>query len=431
MRVDSIAPEMAVSKRLHVGDVFGEGGMSFIEVAYDSNLQREVARKVLKPEFAADESVCGRLIEEAQITAQLDHPNVVPVYELGEDRQKKLYFTMKLVRGRTFSEIIAERDPRQRTEKDLFDQLQVFLKVCDAVAFAHHRGVIHQDLKPDNIMVGEFGEVYLMDWGFALPKKAEKARPGGKRREYAVNRGEGFVSTTIYYMEPEQAKADPRLVDARTDVYCLGGILYKILTHRPPHFGDTIQDAARSAIHGTIVPPAEATDVDLPERLVRICAKALSPDPALRYQTALELKADVERFLQCGWQFEREQFAAGHLIIREGDAGDAAYVITTGRCRVFKTVVGEKVVVGELGPGDVFGELAVFAGQPRGASVEAIEPVTAMVVTRRHFEEDLGMSFWLGLCVKALAERFLESSRRVTELEHELSRAGWERAMKK
>lgn len=427
VRVEPLAPQMKVGQRLSVDKIVGEGGLSNIEQGFDSNLLRNVARKVIKQESADDESMLGRLIEEAQITAQLDHPNIVPVYELGVDDRGELYFTMKLIRGRTLNEILGQVEPERRTAEMLFEQLQVLLKVCDAMAFAHSRGVIHQDLKPDNIMVGEFGEVYLMDWGFARLKRGE--RPSSrdrdlaasrKRRRYAVEESDGKINATIFYMAPEQALCDPDVIDERTDIFCLGGILYKILTGRPPYFGETIKEVARRAVAARITPPEELVSFDLPPRLCRVCLKALAADPAERYQTVAELKRDVEGFLQCGWQFDRRRFDTGELIVREGDRGDEAYIITTGRCRVFRDVDGQRVDLGEIGIGDVFGELAVFADQQRSASVEALEPVTAMVVTRRHFEDDLGMSFWLGLFVKALAQRFVTCSDRIIELERQL-----------
>jgi len=431
VRVEPLAPQMKVGHRLSVDKIVGEGGLSNIEQGFDSNLLRSVARKVIKRESAEDESMLGRLIEEAQITAQLDHPNIVPVYELGVDDSGELYFTMKLIRGRTFNEILGEVEPEQHTAKMLFDHLQILLKVCDAMAFAHSRGVIHQDLKPDNVMVGEFGEVYLMDWGFARLKRG--ARPSSsdrepvasrKRRRYTVEQADGKISATIYYMAPEQALADPDVIDERTDIFCLGGILYKILTGRPPYFGETMNEVARKAIAAQITPPEQLTSFDLPPRLCRICLKALAADPKQRYQTVAELKQDVESFLLCGWQFDRKRFAPGELVVREGEHGDEAYIVTTGRCRVFRDVDGKRIDLGEIGVGDVFGELAVFADQPRSATVEAIEPVTAMVVTRRHFEEDLGMSFWLGLFVKTLAQRFLACSDRLIDLERALEAKG-------
>jgi len=419
---DSCLPETRLNKRLVLGDPIGEGGMGMITAAVDTNLNRVVARKELKAEFAANESLAGRLIEEAQITAQLDHPNIVPVYEIGTDRKNRVFFTMKLIRGKSLKEILEEKTPANRTAADLFEELQVFLKVCDAVAYAHAKGVIHQDLKPDNVMVGEFGEVYLMDWGFAKIKghdrtvTNEAAARTKKRKALAIEKQDGMISTTIHYMAPEFTTGVEDDVDERTDIFCLGGILYKILTGKPPFHGQSMSEVARRALHTLMPAPEELAVKDIPERLSRIAMKAMAKDPKDRYQSVMEIKGDVERFLQCGWQFERKTFRTGDVIVKEGDEGTEAYIVTTGRCRIYREVGGEEVTVGELGVGYVFGELAVFAGQPRNATVVAADEVSVMVLEKRHFEEDLGMSFWLGVVVKALAERFLDVSAELADL---------------
>ncbi len=426
VRVMPCEPQTELEKRLCKHEEVGEGGMSVIERVFDTNLLRSVARKSVKKGLVEDEAARGQLVEEAQLTAQLDHPHIVPVHELGIDGDGKLFFTMKLVRGRTFKEMLHEVECAERNERDLFEQLQVFLKVCDAVAFAHSRGVIHRDLKPANIMVGEFGEVYLMDWGLA--KLKQRWRPSQRDREmptfdertrYVLPDEDGMVRATLAYMAPEQARGDTEATDERTDVFCLGGILYEILTGRPPYVEDSVQRIVFKALEGRVDPPIELVDFDVPARLSQISMHALERIPDERYQTVREFKREVESFLQSGWQFQRQVFPAGSLIVREGEPGDEAYIITGGRCTVYKTVEGKRIILEEIGVGDVFGEIAVFAKQPRGASVEAIEQVSVMVVSGKHFEEDLGMSFWLGLFVKALAERLLEMDGRLIELERE------------
>jgi serine/threonine-protein kinase len=322
---------------------------------------------------------------------------------------------MKVIKGKTLTEILSSKTPGERTARDLFDQLQIFLKVCDALAFAHSRGVIHQDLKPDNIMIGQFGEVYLMDWGFAKIKKGKSLKKETRevlqgRKRLKITEKKGFVGATLHYLAPEYLGDNPNHIDERTDIFGLGGILYKILSGEPPFHGNSREEVAQKALFGDVPPPEKVVGMDLPSRLSRIAMKALSKRPEDRYKSVTELKEDVERFLQCGWQFERLRFAPGEAIVTEGEHGDAAYIITSGKCRVYRTVDNEDMELGELGVGDVFGELAVFASRPRAATVKAINEVSVMVLEQRHFEDDLGMSFWLGVVVKALAERFLSAS---------------------
>jgi serine/threonine-protein kinase len=423
--VDPRRPEMELDKRLVVRDVIDGGGMADIHRSFDANLMRTVATKALREEFEQDDSTPRRLIEEAQMMAQLDHPNIVPVHELGVDEENHLFFTMKLVRGDNLRRILADVDFAARTSAQLFEQLQIFVKVCDAVAFANNRGVVHRDLKPDNVMVGEFGEVYVMDWGIALIK--DQVRPSHLDRElpsaarsaprYRAQDEDGLIIGTPGYMAPEQARGEIDLVDERTDVYSLGAILYTILTQAPPHFGRTSHELVVNTLTAEIKPPQELVEFDLPPQLCDIAMRALSSDPADRQGTALALKREVEEFLQSGWHFPTREFKAGAAIIREGDPGEVAYVITEGRCRASKLVDGKQVVLREMGPGDVFGETAVLTGGERTASVDAITAVSAIAVGREHFEEEMGMGFFLGRFARALAERFREKDERATELE--------------
>ncbi len=437
VRIRLVDPEHDLSKRLITGQKIGEGGTGFISKAIDTNLFRSVAKKCLHADSMDEEETRAKLIEEAQITSQLGHPNIVPVYELAMDADNVLFFTMKLVEGVTFGSILDEKPIEDRTKADLFEHLQILLKVCDALAFAHSRGVVHRDLKPENIMVGKFGEVYLMDWGLAKLRKgprpsmrdtimpfdsipASSMQCNDNRKVYSHKEEDGHLCGTVFYMAPEQACGDFEAVDERTDVFLLGGMLYKILTHCPPYHGDNIYRLIYEAQQVEIEPPEIKTQVDIPQRLSAICMKALKKDRDDRYQSVTEFKNDIESFLQSGWQFNRRVFPPGSVIVKEGDEGHTAYIITKGTCEVYKNINGDNRKVASLGEGNVFGEVAVFANERRTASVIALDTVTTMEIGREHFEEDLGMSFWLGLFTKALAERYLEKDRRVEELEVEL-----------
>lgn len=433
VRVQLAEPMSELHRRLVTGDIIGQGGTGKIEKAFDANLLRYVAKKKLLEDDDDFSYRRGRLIEEAQITSQLGHPNIVPVHELGVDDDNNLFFTMKLVQGRTFGSILDSTDCANRTKKDLYFYLQILTKVCDALAFAHSRGVVHRDLKPDNIMVGEFGEVYLMDWGLAKlqkgwrPSKRDTVMPVslmpqlGDRELYEAMDEDGLLRGTIYYMSPEQARGDFNGIDERTDVFLLGGILYKILTQRAPYHGDNIYQLIYQAQQADIQPPEVVSEFDTPAKLSDIAMKALEKEPEKRYQSVTDFKNDVEEFLQSGWQFERRIFPAGTVIVQEGDIGDTAYVITKGCCEVYRTIDGVKHPIAEIKKGDVFGEVAVFTQEPRSATVAALDYVTALEIKRDYFEADLGMSFWLGLFTKALAERFLEKNEQVIKLEQEIA----------
>src|SRR5262245_47337960 len=260
----------------------GRGGMGVVHRVHDERLHREVAMKVLAAPLAREPARVESFVEEARIAGQLEHPHIVPVHELGEDDRGQPYFTMKLVRGRSLLEWLDDPARPPGSPDRLQEGLEIFLKACDAIQFAHSHGVIHRDLKPGNVMVGEFGEVYVMDWGAARTTRADHP---GAAREKAVG--------TPRYMAPEQARAARDEQDERTDVFGLGAVLYEIVTGLPPYprylEGDELLAAARRgevrapgvAVRGSTVSPP----------ILRIIRKALARDRADRHASVAELKA--------------------------------------------------------------------------------------------------------------------------------------------
>ncbi len=420
IHIKSRKPETKIHKRLVPGQQFQEGGMSLLMEAVDTNLMRRMAMKVLRDGSNKDELELSRMVIEAQLTAQLDHPNIVPIYELGLDKKKRLFFTMKKIQGRPLYEVINEKELSTRTDRDIFNLIQIMLKVCDAVSYAHSKGVLHRDLKPDNIMIGKFGQVYLMDWGIALVKQNENSAdpemdmPEVKKRKcYSVREEQkGNVLGTPCYMSPEQACGEPDAIDERSDIFSLGAILYEILTGEFPIPGNSLREMQINAKKCEFPPPDERVDFPLPVGLVRITMKAMSKDPADRYQTVEELRNDLESFLEGSERFPGRTYKAGELIVREGDLGDEAYIIKAGECLAFKTVNGEKVELRVMKTGEVFGETAILTDSPRSASVEAINNATVAVIKGRHFEEELGTGTWLGPFMRTLAERFREADQK-------------------
>lgn len=417
IHIDSRKPETKIHKRLIPGQQFQKGGMSLLIEAIDTNLMRKMAMKVLRDDSNKDEHELSRMVIEAQLTAQLDHPNIVPIYELGLDKKKRLFFTMKKVQGRPFYELINEKDLSTRTDRDIFNLIQIMLKVCDAVSFAHSKGVLHRDLKPDNIMIGKYGQVYLMDWGIANIKKNGISEASGmdfpeiKKRKYysMIEEQKGNVVGTPCYMSPEQACGDSDAIDERSDIFSLGAILYEILTGEFPITGNSLREMQINAKNCEFTPPDERVDFPLPVGLVKITLKAMSKDPADRYQTVEQLRNDLENFLEGSERFPGRTYKAGELIVREGDQGDEAYIIKAGECRVFKTVDGEKVELRIMGKDEVFGETAILTDSRRSASVEAVTNVTVAVIKGHYFEEEFGTGTWLGPFIRTLAERFREA----------------------
>jgi serine/threonine-protein kinase len=403
-------PTLLASDRFIECELIGRGGMGSVIRAFDRNLERDVAIKVLAPESAASESAVERLRQEARITGLLEHPHILPVYEFGTDDRGARFLCMKLVQGETLEDTLAWAGPSRLEPEFLADLLVVFAKVCDAVAFAHSRGVLHRDLKPSNVMVGDFGQVYVLDWGVArLTPPASAGQQGSQR----TARSAGLLEGTPRYMAPEQLYGLSDELDERTDVFALGATLYQILTGQPPHDAESLPHIALHRCAISIPPPESVVQgAFVPAELSRIALKAMAYDPRDRYPSVLELKNDVERFQRGSWHLPRRWFSAGSLILAEGEPGESAYIIVEGRCVAFDGDDGGEVVLREMGPGDVFGEMAIIANGPRTASVRAATDVIAMVVNRETLTSALGLHQWIGCFVRALAERFRELDRR-------------------
>jgi serine/threonine-protein kinase len=287
--------------RLHA-----KGGIGQVWLARDGSLGREVALKELLPGRTDHPAIWARFLKEAQVTGQLEHPGIVPIYELArrpEDQQP--FYTMRFIRGRTLSEAIKvyheKRKVGQASTLELRALLSAFIGVCNAVAYAHARGVIHRDLKGANVVLGDYGEVIVLDWGLAkVLDRAEGETDLPPIRLDQENRAEatlqGQVMGSPAYMAPEQAVGRPDLVNERTDVYGLGAILYEILTGQPPFTGTDALDVLSQVCANEPARPREVA-VGVPAALEAICLRALAKERAARYASATELAAEVQRWL--------------------------------------------------------------------------------------------------------------------------------------
>jgi serine/threonine-protein kinase len=380
--------------------------------------------KSLHPKLARRHDHAERFLREVQVTGRLDHPNIVPVHDIGFHSEGNAFFLMKHVDGRTLTEVIGEHRDQPLIGSMLEEHLRIFLKLTNAISFAHSRGVIHRDLKPNNIMVGTHGEVYVMDWGIALLCEDTGEQPERERdlmadeeRLREQREFNGSLLGTIGYMSPEQADGRVTDIDYRTDVFGLGAILYEILTGRAPYScGSRSMQALRQARAGAIKPPAEVTTRHLPPGLCRIAMKAMAKDPDDRYQSVRDLEHAVTQFLRGGGWFETRTIPAGTVIVQEGDEAYEAYIIESGHCEVFKTGNVGRRTLRELGPGDVFGETAIFTGKARTASVAARDEVKVVVITRESLDYELSEKGWLAAFVRALAERFADIDQRLSAL---------------
>ncbi len=378
--------------------LLGKGGMSRVYRVRDESLNREVALKVLRPELVKEGHAHARFVDEAKITAQLDHPNIPPVYALAAEKKKTTCFTMKVLEGETLQQMMDRR--RNEGVDALFDSLEVLVRVCDAVAFAHDKGILHLDLKPANVMVGQHGQIYVVDWGLARRKSELPSQ---------ADDDESAVGTPAY-MAPEQARGQNYALDERTDVFLLGGMLYRILVAKPPYFAATSDDTLDLAQKAVVPPPLKLamTGTTVPSRLSAMCMKALAPNPDERYPSVVEFRKDLEDFIHGTARLPEKTFQAGEAIVREGDVGECAYIILDGHCQANRVVAGKTEMLRLLGPGEMFGEAAVLTGSPRLATVTAMMETKVAVVDRSFLQEEMQRTSLMSLAIRTVAASFLD-----------------------
>jgi len=293
--IEAPAPETlsnGFGKYAHFRDL-NSGGKAVLTLCRDTNLGRDVVLKRLRPEFRDNKIELGRLLREAKITSQLQHPATVPLYELGIDDQGDFYFAMKNIVGHTLFQIIcalARREEDAESHFTLNRLLAIFTQVGEAIHYAHMRGIIHRDIKPENVIVGMFGEVNLIDWGAA--KVWGMPYDDGDEERAHLRGG------TPLYMSPEQVLGN-RSVDERSDIFSMGVVLYEMLAQREPFRGREVRETFDNIINEKPVSPREAAPHrNIPVRIEEICLKAMEKTPADRYQSMQMMLDEIGEFLE-------------------------------------------------------------------------------------------------------------------------------------
>ena len=272
-------------------NMIGEGGMGVVYAARQSSIARTVAVKMLKPSSKMTTDQRDKFISEAVVTGELDHPNIVPIYDLGSNEQGALFYSMKHVQGTPWEKVLKE--------KSLEENLNILLRVADAVAFAHARGVVHRDLKPENVMLGEFGEVLVMDWGLARVTNQFASAE-------AIYQSTSLGGTPAY-MAPEMARGPAESIDHTSDIYLLGAMLYEIIGGKPPHSGGDVMKCLMRAAQNVIDP------IDYHGELLDVAMKAMCTEQINRYQSVKDFQIAVRTYLSHSESLVLTSHAEHHL----------------------------------------------------------------------------------------------------------------------
>lgn len=309
-RTYSVGSATSGGQRFRVLRAHARGGIGEVMVAFDTELNREVALKQIQEKHASDRTTRARFVREAEITGGLEHPGIVPVYGLGAGPDGRPFYAMRLIKGNSLKEAIAQRTADESLKPDpgsrslaLRKLLRRFLDVCNAIDYAHRRGVLHRDLKPANVVVGKHGETLVVDWGLAKALGKAETDSVTDERVIVPSLAGGLTETlpgsaigTPAYMSPEQAGGAIESLGLRSDVYSLGAILYAVLTGRAPFERTGVGDVLR-AVQAGAFPAPRKLDATIDRALEAICLKAMALKPADRYGSARELGDEVERWM--------------------------------------------------------------------------------------------------------------------------------------
>ena len=297
--------------------LLGKGGGGIVYEGFDYNLGRKVAVKVLRKSNNASLNTIERFMREARATAQLEHPNIIPIHHFGINENLGVFFTMKKIEGENLEQIIQKlknNDHEYLKKYSLLHLIDILLHVCDGVSYAHSKGVMHRDLKPENIITGDFGEVLILDWGLVREFTPSTEKMSDLLFEQAhikstikmsINEDitsaltiEGTISGTPFYMSPEQFLGKSQKLDQRSEVYTLGVILYFLQTLSLPYGGDTFSELLENILESRFIPPRrKAPERKIPKELEAIALKAMSLRPEDRYESVKAFQTDIQNYL--------------------------------------------------------------------------------------------------------------------------------------
>jgi serine/threonine protein kinase len=356
----------------------------------------------------------------------LDNPGIVPIFDAFLSRKKNINYSMKPIEGKCLSDLFQSEPAYEKgSGTSLNKYLEIFKKLSETLSYVHDKGVIHLDIKPDNILIGNYGEVILMDWGSARlydPTPYYEFFKNKLRNTKMVRiekEPENMIIGTPNYMSPEQTKSDRESLTPSSDIFSAGIVFYQMMSgmHPFPEIHDS--NVAMAQVCNLDPIPIYKINNDIPMRLSMICDKMLKKDAMFRYHNFKEIINDIDEFCNSGQGFSTMTYQPGNIIFNEGDEGNYSFKILSGRVEVYKTIDKKRKVLAELGKGEIVGELAVFSNQPRTATIKVLEQTTIRIMDKESVDREIEkLSPWVGKMISSLSERFINLNEKHIQNEH-------------
>lgn len=400
-------------RRYHEMEVLGRGSFGEVQRCFDSYLNRVVARKSLHEEKGGDAEHLLALIQEARLISYLEHPGVISIFDGYVEEDGLFCYTMKQIEGKSLESILAFSESQGKS-LPLSRCVEILQRVSETLAYVHDKGVLHLDMKPQNIMLGAYGEVSVVDWGTARLFEPDKyfshlQTYGVDTDELEWTLRERRIEGTPPYMPPELLQQPVPPLTPGADIFSIGVLFYRMLTGRSPFALDDLSTYFRELREHTPALPHQLRG-DVPLRLSQICAKMLEKDVTKRYQSLHDVLRDVRSYAHLGLAFQLETYPANTVLIREGEFADRAFLILDGFVEIYKETDGETVILATRERGEVVGELSMLQKNPRSASARTLTPTTVKILTVETVDEEITkLDPWVGQMLYNLSHKLSES----------------------
>jgi serine/threonine protein kinase len=395
-----------------------------VERVLDERLGRVVARKTLRPERADDADAWRAFARETRILGRLDHGGILPIFDAGLDEAGLPVYTTREVTGPSLARILdMDRETGVVMPLSLDRTLRIVAQLAEALAHAHDRGVVHLDLKPENVIVLDHDEVVIVDWGaariFAPDPRATSPVVGSfaeAAAETIAEEDDRVIVGTPRFMSPEQTEQPRSALGPRSDVFSLGVLFYQMWTGQLPFHGESLEELLFHIRESDPIAPGRLRPGTHP-RLEAIMMRMLAKAPEARYRDLGEMLAALRAFRSTAAEFPTRRLDGGEGVFVEGEPGDAAFVIVEGEIEIWTDDAGTRRVLGRHLAGEAFGELALLTDMPRSASATALVPTTVHVIDRAALLSELErLSPWSRALLEGVVERFIDRSDRLVEL---------------